>query len=92
MPTTDRSAGVVRDEHHSHEAAVFLDGGSVSGWVLRDLDGLLDGCQQAVAALPSQGGAEALGPTDQEAHHHVGVLFHALPCESEGRRKKRGEY
>ena len=72
---------------HSHEAAVLLDGGSIPGWVLRDLDGLLDCCQQTVTPLPSQGGAEALGSTNQETHHHVGVLFHALPCESEGRGK-----
>lgn len=67
--------------HHLHEASVFFDSGSIPCWILWDLDGLLHGSQQTIPALPSQGRAKALGPTDEQTHHYIGVLLYALPCE-----------
>lgn len=69
--------------HHVHEASVFLHSGSIPCWILRDLDGLLHGSQQTVPALTSQGWAEALRPTDEQTHHNISVLLHALSCEAQ---------
>lgn len=63
--------------------------GEVQSRVLRDLDGLLHGSQQALAPLPSQGGAETLGASDQQLYHHVGIFFHTFTwCE---KQKSAGE-
>ena len=61
-----------------------LAAGQVQGGVLGDGDGLLHGGQQTLAPLAPQGGPEALGPADQQLHHHVGVLLHALAWRDEG--------
>lgn len=52
--------------------------GQIQAGVLWDLDGLLHCRQQPVPSFSSQSGTETLGPTNQELHHHTGVLLHAL--------------
>lgn len=50
----------------------------IQGRRLGDLDGFLHGGQQAVPALPPQGGSETLRATDEQLDHNTGVLLHAL--------------
>lgn len=69
--------------HYLHEAPVLFDSGSIPCWILWDLDGLLHGSQQTIPTLSSQGWAEALGPTDEQTHHNIGILLHALSCEKQ---------
>lgn len=69
--------------HHLHEASVFFDGGTISGWILWDLDGLFHGSQQTITTLSSQGRAETLWPTNEQTNHNIGVLFHAFSCKDQ---------
>lgn len=67
--------------HDLHEASILFDSGSIPCWILWDLDSVLHGCKQTVPTLSSQGGAKALGPTDEQSHYNIGILLHALTCE-----------
>lgn len=67
-----------------HEASVLFDSGSIPCWILWDLNGLLHGSQQTIPALSSQGRTKALRSTDEQTHHNIGILLHALPCEIRG--------
>lgn len=56
----------------------------VQSGILRDLDGLVHCSQQTLSSLSPQGGAEALGTSDQQLHHHVGIFLHALTYSQKG--------
>lgn len=60
------------------EASVLFDSGSISGWILRDLNGFLNGSQKSIPSLSSERRAKTLRPSDQETHHHVSILLNAL--------------
>lgn len=66
----------------------------VQSWILRDLDRLLHGGQQTLSSLSSQGGTKTLRASDQQLHHHVGVLLHTLTCNTSTSytiRKRNGQ-
>ena len=62
----------------------------VQSRILSDLDGLPHGGQQTLASLSPQGRAETLRASDQQLHHHVGVLLHALAWCTDPAGKGRG--
>lgn len=52
----------------------------VSARILRDSDGFLHCCKQAITAFTSKSRAKTFRPANKKPHHNVSVLFHALPC------------
>ena len=50
----------------------------VDGWVLRDLNGALHGRQQTISSFTPQGGAEALGASDEQLDHDTSIFFHTF--------------
>ena len=52
--------------------------GQVEGGIIGNLDGLLHGSEQTLTSLSPQSGAETLGTSDQQLHHHVSILLHTL--------------
>lgn len=77
-PTASPHPPASPPRHAQLPPPLLLDGGAVAGRVLADLDGVFDGGQQPTAPLPPQRRPEAFGASDQQPHHHVGVLLHAL--------------